>query len=154
MANHLDSNTPFLHQSHQQTVLVTDDDEGVRDVLSALLASYGFQILTATNGVEAVKMVQRRSQIDLVFMDVMMPGLDGIAAYHQIRRINSDIQFVFISGLAEHEVGARFGAGEMPIFLPKPFNRVRLELALSEAMGLPPGRFYKGSPSLVGNRER
>ena len=66
------------------TILVAEDNPDSRDALRALLEAYGFRVLTATNGEEAVKEALRQRP-DLVLMDIMMPVMDGIEATRQLR---------------------------------------------------------------------
>jgi len=79
-----------LHGSNealqQRNVLVVDDD--VRNIfaLSTLLENHGMQVTSATNGRDAIDILQRREDLSVVLMDIMMPGMDGYETMRHIRR--------------------------------------------------------------------
>ena len=63
--------------SSRSTILVVDDDPGVLDYASNVLEECGYAVLTATNGTAALLLIREHPQIDLLFTDIVMPGLDG-----------------------------------------------------------------------------
>jgi len=78
------------------TILVVDDEKGFRDGLKVQLSANGFEVLTARNGEEALK-VYRESRPDLIVMDVMMPKMDGFAACREIRKGDKITPIVFLT---------------------------------------------------------
>lgn len=111
----------------QRTILLVDDDPGVRNSLAMLLRAEGFDVATAVDGVGAIDAVFRIAP-DLVLLDVMMPGLDGFEVCRRLKD-NEDtrlIPVVLLTGLStmEHRVrGLEAGADD---FINKPPERVEL----------------------------
>ncbi|MFT6159216.1 MAG: DNA-binding response OmpR family regulator [Myxococcota bacterium] len=102
------------------TVLVVDDDERLRDLLSEYLGSRGFQVVTAIDGPQGIEAV-RSGGIDAVVLDVMMPGMDGFEVLRQLRPISS-VPLIMLTARGDdfdRIVGLELGADD---YLPKPFN--------------------------------
>lgn len=102
------------------TLLIVDDEKGIRDVLKEYATFHGYDVIEATDGFEAIKKV-RENQIDLIVMDIMMPGLDGFSAVKEIRK-NYDIPTMMLSARGE-EYDKLFGF-ELGIddYVTKPFS--------------------------------
>lgn len=102
------------------TLLIVDDEKGIRDVLKEYANFHGYDVIEATDGFEAIKKV-RENQIDLIIMDIMMPGLDGFSAVKEIRK-NYDIPTMMLSARGE-EYDKLFGF-ELGIddYVTKPFS--------------------------------
>lgn len=111
-------------------ILVAEDNEMSRALMQDLLTELGHRVTLAEDGINAVDAV-RRQKFDLVFMDVMMPRMDGIKATREIRQ-SGPIGEVPIIGCSAHvrDQSSYISAG-MDAFLPKPFERSRLETLLS-----------------------
>jgi DNA-binding response OmpR family regulator len=91
-----------MSQPADYTILVVDDDDSVRDLLAQHLTDEGYAILTAENGVDALKLIRSR-QPDLVLLDVMMPGLlDGFGVLSALRAFDCATQtrIVFVTAVA------------------------------------------------------
>jgi CheY-like chemotaxis protein len=103
------------------TILIAEDHPDSREALGALLEAFGFRVLLAVNGVEAIE-VARTRQPDLILMDVMMPALDGLEATRRLRGFpeTRDIPIITLTALDQAEARARdAGAND---FLAKPIN--------------------------------
>jgi two-component system OmpR family response regulator len=101
-------------------LLVVDDDREIRDLLSRFLAKHGFRVSTARDAREARSIVAD-ARIDLVILDVMMPGEDGLALCRQLRA-GSDMAIVMLTAMGEDTdriIGLEIGADD---YLAKPFN--------------------------------
>lgn len=97
-----------------RTILVVEDDRLLREGLKALLASEGYSVRSARNGVEALT-VFRENAVDLVLMDVMMPRMDGFTACRELRRQSEMVPVVFLTAndTEESEVRSfRIGADD------------------------------------------
>jgi CheY-like chemotaxis protein len=82
-----------------ETILVAEDHEGIREVANAILRSYGYTIILAADGQEALRLFrQDPTKIDLVILDVAMPGLSGTEVFAQMSAIKPDLPVVFTSG--------------------------------------------------------
>ena len=114
-------------------VLVVDDDEGVREYVEAVLARQGLQVATASSGEEALEQVQR-SPPDLVTLDVVLPGIDGLETLRRLKRAHPDMPVILLSAHAPARTSAdarRLGASD---FLRKPFEPDALERCVSRAL--------------------
>jgi two-component system cell cycle response regulator DivK len=78
------TNTPEISRTNPATILIAEDHLDSRDALSALLQAFGYGVLLAVNGVEAVQ-VAATSRPDIILMDMMMPEMDGFEATRRLR---------------------------------------------------------------------
>jgi two-component system response regulator AtoC len=114
-------------------MLVIDDDPGLRDYLEALASSRGYQVFTAATGEEAIAALEQ-TQPDLITLDLVLPGMDGLETLRKIKERLADVPVVMLSGhgQARNIVEAmRLGASD---FLRKPFEVEELEVAFSKAL--------------------
>src|SRR5918912_1216052 len=113
-----------MEQMSQQihgTILVVDDDEGVRRVLSRWVSEMGYAVKSAEDADTALEIV-RECPIDVALVDVRMPGHDGIWLLDQISRFYPDIAVVFATGLLEMDPMITLRPGVVG-YIVKPFNR-------------------------------
>ncbi|MDO9211886.1 MAG: response regulator [Deltaproteobacteria bacterium] len=106
--------------AQQGSILIVDDEAGPRESLRMILKSI-YKIYTAANGKEALALIQKEN-IDLVTLDLNMPGLSGIDVLKEIKKIRSDVEVIIITGygtLKNAQEVIRYGAGD---FISKPFN--------------------------------
>jgi two-component system, cell cycle sensor histidine kinase and response regulator CckA len=102
----------------EKTVLIVDDDSGVRKLAAKVLSVRGFRVLEAQNGLEAVQLYgSYHPGIVLVITDVQMPVMDGIEEVRRLREIEPGVRAIFMSGTAH---AADLDPGFQ--FLPKPFT--------------------------------
>ena len=102
------------------SILIVDDEVGPRESLRMILKPI-YEIYTATNGDEALQVIQNEN-IDLVTLDLRMPGLSGIDVLREIKKIKADVEVIVITGygtLTNAQEAIRYGAGD---FISKPFN--------------------------------
>jgi PAS domain S-box-containing protein len=116
--------TQVVESKIPNTVLVIDDEAGVRDVLTAVLESEGVKVITAVNGEEGIKIyAQKGDKIGLVILDLSMPGIGGIETFNQLHQINPDVRVFLSSGYSEQEVRSRYLDKIYPLgFIQKPFR--------------------------------
>jgi len=106
--------------SNKGTILIVDDEVGPRESLRMILKPI-YEVFTAGDGQEALRCIQDKS-IDLVTLDLKMPGLSGIDVLREIKKFQTDIEVIVITGygtLTNAQEAIRFGAGD---FISKPFN--------------------------------
>src|SRR4030042_3589149 len=106
--------------AQQGSILIVDDEAGPRESLRMILKTI-YKIYTAANGKEALALIQKEN-IDLVTLDLNMPGLSGIDVLKEIKKIRSDVEVIIITGygtLKNAQEVIRYGAGD---FISKPFN--------------------------------
>ncbi|MGE0564139.1 MAG: cell cycle histidine kinase CckA [Pseudolabrys sp.] len=118
----------------QGRVLLVEDEDGLRALNARGLASRGYTVLEAGNGVEAIEVLEREGTVDLVVSDVVMPEMDGPALLKEVRRRYPEVKFIFVSGYAEDAFAKSLPEGEMPAFLPKPFTLKQLVAAVKDTM--------------------
>lgn len=106
-------------------ILIADDDANIRKLMSLYLRKEGFEIKEASDGVKALSIVEN-SRVDLVILDIMMPGLDGWDLCREIRRWDANLALLMVTAKAEsaHKVkGFRLGTDD---YLTKPFDPIEL----------------------------
>ncbi len=79
-----------------ETILLVEDDRSMLDIISSTLTVYGYNVVTANNGLQQVK--QRVNEIRLIISDVVMPSMSGLDLYKEIRRLDVNIKVLFITG--------------------------------------------------------
>lgn len=109
----------------QYKILIVDDEPDIREVVSVLLGSEGYRVVQAENGGSAVEMVYADKDIDLVLLDIMMPGMTGVETCEMIRkRSNVPILFLTAKSQDQDKVEAYSGGGDD--YLVKPFSQTEL----------------------------
>ncbi len=106
-----------------ETILVVDDEEIVRDLTLEILSAYGYNVLLAQDGLEAIHVYRAFGHnIDLVLLDMIMPRMGGKEAYEKLKEINPDIKVLFCSGHgSDHQVCKELRKSGLP-YSSKPFK--------------------------------
>jgi CheY-like chemotaxis protein len=108
-------------------ILLVDDEELILDVGGQMLAKIGLEVITAENGVRAVEMYkQEKGRIDLVILDLIMPGIDGIDTYQLLKEMDSDVKVLISSGYRKDERVESFLKEPSTGFIKKPFSLAHL----------------------------
>jgi PAS domain S-box-containing protein len=119
-----------------RTVLVVDDDDGVRRLATRALARAGHRVLEACGGDEAVALVAADpAAIDLVLLDLVMPGMSGAEALTALRTLRRDLVVVLTSGYDEQDASGLFDAGGAAAFVQKPYRASELVARLGTLLG-------------------
>ena len=116
------------------TVLVVDDEEAVRKVAAKFLESFGFDIITAENGLDAVTYFsEKANNIDYVLLDLLMPKMDGEEALKEFRKIKPNVPVLLMSGYkVDDEIINRLSGGNQFGILQKPFTAKTLRTRMWE----------------------
>ncbi|HKJ66320.1 MAG TPA: ATP-binding protein, partial [bacterium] len=119
----------------EETILITEDDDMVRNYVRNLLMEKGYQVIDAGDGTAAIKAVEKQSgDIDLLISDVIMPGMNGKELYDHINDRYPDIKVLYISGYTD-DVISKHGILERGIsFLQKPFSNKQLMKKIREIL--------------------
>ncbi|MBE0425306.1 MAG: sigma-54-dependent Fis family transcriptional regulator [Nitrospirae bacterium] len=117
----------------EPVVLIVDDEEGIRESLSDILQDDGYGILTSGSGEEAIKALRAQNP-DLVFLDIWLPGMDGIQTLKEIKEINPDLPVIMISGHGNIELAVKATKMGAYDFLEKPLSLDRILLATKRAI--------------------
>ena len=119
------------------TVLVVDDEPDVLELTEEMLRRTGFAVLGAQEGREGVEIFRKHArEIEVVLLDLTMPGISGEEVLREIHRIQPDLPFVLMSGYSEEFAVSRF-EGRIACFLHKPFTQEQLADALRAALREP-----------------
>ena len=112
-------------------LLLVDDDSEVLELIGEFVVSFGYQVKLASNGVEALAIVDDHGDLELLITDVMMPGLDGFTLARLAKIRQPLLKIIYMSGYSAQlrDVGETFGP-----LLPKPFRAATLQRAMSEAL--------------------
>lgn len=113
-------------------ILIVDDEDGIRKVLSITLADGGYDVLTASSGEEALGIFKKACP-PLVLTDIKMPGMDGIELLQRIKGENPDAEVIMITGHGDLELAIKSLHFEASDFITKPINDDALEIALKRA---------------------
>jgi len=126
---------PVKTQVASGRILIAEDNEGLREAAKEILEALGYTVILAKDGSEAIEIFQKRhEEIDLLFMDVVMPGLNGPEAYDRMAVINSQVPVVFTTGYAsESNLVHTIASGKFPI-LQKPYGTRTLAAKIKEAL--------------------
>jgi two-component system, cell cycle sensor histidine kinase and response regulator CckA len=117
------------------TILLVEDEDGLRQLNARGLTSRGYTVLEAGNGVEAIEVLEKSDwQIDLVVSDVVMPEMDGPTLLRELRTRNPTLKIIFVSGYAEDAFQKHLPADGQFAFLAKPFTLKQLVNAVKETM--------------------
>lgn len=116
-------------------VLVIDDDQDVREVVTDMLTARGLRALSASDGAAGVDLFRRhRDEIDVVLLDITMPSMSGGEVYAALQALAPDVPVIVFSGYSEHSLPARFGEVSPRAFLQKPFTAEMLMEHLAAAL--------------------
>ena len=122
-------------RGHGETVLLVDDEEPIRQIAKCTLESYGYQVILAQNGAQALDLyAQHREKIALVLTDMMMPVMDGAAMIEALLAMNPGILTIAASGITSSESVTKVMKLGVKEFLPKPFTAQTLTKAVKEVL--------------------
>ena len=112
------------------TVLVVDDEAGIRAIARRALEEVGYQVLEASNGRAAIDLLSQGAALDLLIADLNMPGLGGNEMVRRIRTTRPDLKVLYVSGHISRLMDAR-PLWEGEAFLNKPFTNEGLREAVA-----------------------
>ncbi|RII26450.1 MAG: hypothetical protein CXR30_16345 [Geobacter sp.] len=118
------------------TVLFVDDEETVRGIGGEMLRELGFNVVTADNGLEAIRIFKETPDIAFVILDLTMPHLDGEQCFRELRQIRPDVKVIISSGYNEHEVTQKFVGKGLAGFIQKPYKLSVLKEAITPLISL------------------
>ncbi len=119
----------------QGTILLVEDEDGLRSLNARGLRSRGYSVIEASNGIEAMEALEEKDgAVDLVVSDVVMPEMDGPTLLREMRKRNPNLKIIFVSGYAEEAFDKSLPENEQFAFLPKPFALSALVEKVKETM--------------------
>jgi len=118
-----------------ELILVVDDEESIREITRGTLETFGYNVLTASDGTEALALyADKKNEIAVVLTDMVMPFMDGPATIRALQRMNPKVRIIAASGLG---TGHRSGEGALEgvsVFLNKPYTAERLLKTLAQVL--------------------
>jgi PAS domain S-box-containing protein len=117
-------------------ILIIDDEEMVRRSVADILTAYSYEVLTANDGIEGVRVFQaNRHKIVLVILDMIMPEMSGKQTFKEIREISPDIKVLLCSGYGQEQYFHELFEAGADSFLQKPFHHSELLRKVADTMG-------------------
>jgi PAS domain S-box-containing protein len=117
-----------------ETILIAEDSEGVRLLISRVLTENGYTTIEAIDGVDAIKTFKNACAVDLLILDSVMPKKNGRETYDEIKRINQDVKVIFTSGYTKDVFVDKGIQNEKFHFLQKPISPDALLLKVREVL--------------------
>jgi DNA-binding NtrC family response regulator len=118
-------------------ILVVDDEASIRDICQVTLETFGYRVVTASDGTEAVvQFTQRMNEIRLVITDMMMPFMDGRVTIRALSKLNPQIRIIASSGLTAEERSIDRRDLAIYAFLPKPYTAGTLLKTVSDVLAI------------------
>ena len=114
-------------------------NQACANTCSTLLEVECYQVVTADSGEQAIEYIQRGDQPDLVLLDMMMPGIDGLQTIEQLRKIRPDLKVIMLSCVSDTRKvvqAVRLGAHD---YLHKPFQKAELDALIRNCLQSSPG---------------
>jgi signal transduction histidine kinase/CheY-like chemotaxis protein len=132
---------PLRDITGEETILLVEDEDGVRSFAARALKQRGYQVLEASGGEQALEIVRARADdIALIITDVVMPNMDGPTLVRAARKLRPDIHVIFMSGYAEEAFRRNEEKAEDLHFLPKPFGLKQLAAKVKDVLSGVPRR--------------
>ncbi|MGQ9654543.1 MAG: response regulator [Thermodesulfobacteriota bacterium] len=117
----------------RNTVLIADDDPGVRDLFKELLHGEGYRLFFASNGREAVE-IALHQPIDVAILDLRMPVMSGIEALREIKKIDETVQVLMITGFADMDSLSECASEGALDYIPKPVHLQEITRSVRRAV--------------------
>jgi PAS domain S-box-containing protein len=117
-----------------ETILLAEDEEAIRNLSERVLRGYGYDVLTARDGAEAVALCEAHPEIAIAVLDVVMPRMGGKDALDAMRRIRPDLRALFTSGYSTDRIHESFVLLPGIEFLPKPYSTASLARRVREVL--------------------
>jgi PAS domain S-box-containing protein len=118
-----------------ELVLVVDDEESIREITRGTLETFGYNVLTANDGTEALAIyADRKNEIAVVLTDMVMPFMDGPATIRALQRMNPNVRIIAASGLGTAQRGGESALEGVSVFLNKPYTAEKLLKTLAQVL--------------------
>jgi CheY-like chemotaxis protein len=116
------------------TLLLVDDEQSVRGVTASMAESFGFAVVVAADGEEALRLFREHAdKIHVVLLDLTMPRMGGEETLKELRKLQPNVPIVLMSGYSELDARGRFPEEGPTDYLQKPFRRAELMSVLRKA---------------------
>ncbi len=127
-------NCEVVTRKEHNTILLVEDDANMRDLVYQMLTGLGYQVLTAQDAEQAVKLAVERKEIDLLLTDMVMPKMNGKQVFERVSSSCPGIKVLFMSGYSD-DIVLDLGLPASKVhFLQKPFSMDELSKKVEEAL--------------------
>src|ERR1035438_9232357 len=116
-------------------ILLVDDEPGMQRYIRTLLEVDNYRVETASTGEEAIELVQKGLRPDLVLLDLLMPGIDGLQTLEELRKLQPGLKVVMLSCVSDTRKvvqAIRLGAHD---YMTKPFQKAELDAVIDQCLG-------------------
>jgi DNA-binding NtrC family response regulator len=124
-----------VHKKKTNRILIVDDEENIRQILTEYLKDFGYEVICAVNGEEALQ-IYRKGYFDIILSDLVMRPMDGLDLLREIKKVEPDAIFIMITGYPSIESALEAIKKGARDYITKPFNideiRLKIERALLE----------------------
>ena len=118
-----------------ELILVVDDEESIREITRGTLETFGYNVLTASDGTEALALyADKKNEIAVVLTDMVMPFMDGPATIRALQRMNPKVRIIAASGLGAGQHAGEGALEGVAVFLNKPYTAEKLLKTLSQVL--------------------
>jgi DNA-binding NtrC family response regulator len=119
------------------SLLIIDDDENTLESMEKYFQLRGYEVTSTSNGLDALKIIEKRSDIDLIITDIVMPSVSGIAVISVAKKFLPDVPLIAITGWGEHPEGLAWEA-QADVVVKKPVQLEKLENEVLKLLQQPP----------------
>ncbi len=110
-----------------ETILLVDDDDSIRTLGETILSTFGYSVLLADNGEKGLELYQRKQrQIDLIILDMIMPGMGGKKCLEELLKINPNVQVIIASGYSDDEINRDIMDSVNVSYIAKPYQATKM----------------------------
>ncbi len=118
-----------------ETILIAEDENALREIAASILKSLGYRVTATSDGEEALALFRKDPDgIDMVFLDIAMPGLNGFETYREMKKIRGSIPVLFVTGYSLDSIQTQFIKEEGLSAIQKPFTLVTLGTKIREVL--------------------
>jgi two-component system cell cycle sensor histidine kinase/response regulator CckA len=118
-----------------ETILFVDDEDVIIDVNREILESLGYKVVAAKSGQEALEVYRKlQSKINLIILDMIMPGMDGEATYDSLKKVNPEVRVILSSGYSKNEQAKAILEKGCQAFIQKPFSISDLSMTIRQVL--------------------
>jgi PAS domain S-box-containing protein len=129
---------PTRHRGGTETILITDDDEGVRRITRTMLEHLGYTVIIARDGKDAVEVfTEQKDRIDLLLLDVIMPKKNGKQVFDEVRKMRPGVKAIFTSGYTADVISSKGMLEHGMHFISKPASLRDLSQKIREVLDAP-----------------